>query len=196
MANFLTVEDSLQLAAGSFNEKNSILVVDDDSAHRTMLRTLLGGWGYDVLEADDGSTAIEKVQKRPFELILMDIRMLKISGLEALYKIRSFNPAIPVIIMTAYSSVETAIEALKKGAYDYLTKPLDFEKLRLTIERAMEHIQLKEENRILKENLGKQFDIQNIIGRSSAMTNLLQTEQVRNYSPVPFIITLIEKTDH
>ena len=157
------------------NEKNSILVVDDDSAHRTMLRTLLGGWGYDVFEADDGATAIEKVQKRPFDLILMDIRMLKISGLEALYKIKSFNPAIPVIIMTAYSSVETAVEALKKGAYDYLIKPLDFEKLRLTIERAMEHIQLKEENRILKENLGKQFDIQNIIGRSSAMTNLLKT---------------------
>ena len=101
--------------------------------------------------------------------------MLKVSGLEALERIKAFNPAIPVTIMTAYSSVETAIEALKKGAYDYLTKPLDFDKLRLTIERAMEHTRLKEENRLLKENLGKHFDMQNIIGRSPAMISLLET---------------------
>jgi len=155
--------------------RKTILVVDDDNAHRTMLRTLVGGWGYDIVEADDGSTAIEKVQERPFDLILMDIRMLKVSGLEALDRIKAFNPAIPVTIMTAYSSVETAIEALKKGAYDYLTKPLDFDKLRLTIERAMEHTRLKEENRLLKESLGKHFDMQNIIGRSPAMINLLET---------------------
>ena len=156
-------------------EMKTVLVVDDDSAHRTMLKTLVGGWGYHIDEADDGSVAIEAVKKRPFDLILMDVRMLKVSGLEALASIKAFNPAIPIIIMTAYSSVETAIEALKKGAYDYLTKPLDFDKLRLTIERIMEHTQLKEENRILKESLGKHFDMQNIIGRSSAMVNLLET---------------------
>ena len=155
--------------------RKTVLVVDDDDAHRTMLRTLVGGWGYDIVEADDGSTAIEKVQERPFDLILMDVRMLKVSGLEALERIKAFNPAIPITIMTAYSSVETAIEALKKGAYDYLTKPLDFDKLRLTIERAMEHTRLKEENRLLKENLGKHFDMQNIIGRSTAMISLLET---------------------
>lgn len=155
--------------------RKSILIVDDDSAHRTMLRTLVGGWGYDVVEADDGSTAIETVQQHPFDMVLMDVRMLKVSGLEALEKIKAFNPAIPITIMTAYSSVETAIEALKKGAYDYLTKPLDFDKLRLSLERAMEHLRLKEENRILKESLGKQFDMQNIIGRSTLMANLLET---------------------
>ena len=155
--------------------RKTILVVDDDNAHRTMLRTLVGGWGYDIVEADDGSTAIEKVQERPFDLILMDVRMLRVSGLEALERIKAFNPAIPVTIMTAYSSVETAVEALKKGAYDYLTKPLDFDKLRLTIERAMEHTRLKEENRLLKESLGKHFDMQNIIGRSPAMISLLET---------------------
>ena len=159
----------------SNKNRQTILVVDDDDAHRTMLRTLVGGWGYDIVEADDGSTAIEKVQERPFDLILMDVRMLKVSGLEALERIKAFNPAIPVTIMTAYSSVETAIEALKKGAYDYLTKPLDFDKLRLTIERALEHTRLKEENRLLKENLGKHFDMQNIIGRSPAMISLLET---------------------
>jgi two-component system response regulator HydG len=156
-------------------EKNSILVVDDDSAHRTMLRALIGGWGYDVFEADDGSTAIEEVKERYFDLVLMDVRMLKVSGLDALEKIKALNPAIPVIIMTAYSSVETAVEALKKGAYDYLTKPLDFDKMRLTIERAMEHLQLKEENLILKKSLGQQFDRQNLIGRSPAMVKLLET---------------------
>jgi two-component system response regulator HydG len=155
--------------------KNHILVVDDDSAHRTMLRTLIGGWGYEVLEAEDGSTAIENVQKRSFDLVLMDVRMLKVSGLEALEKIKAFNPAIPVIIMTAYSSVETAVEALKKGAYDYLTKPLDFDNLRMTLERSMEHIGLKEENRLLKESLGRHFDRQRIIGHSPAMEKLMET---------------------
>jgi two-component system response regulator HydG len=156
-------------------EKNSIMVVDDDPAHRTMLRALLGGWGYNIFEADDGSTAIEEVKNRYFDLILMDVRMLKVSGLEALAQIKSYNPAIPVIIMTAFSSVETAVDALKNGAYDYLTKPLDFDKLRLTIERAMEHLKLKEENRLLKRNLSQQFDRQNIIGRSPAMAKLLET---------------------
>jgi two-component system response regulator HydG len=77
--------------------------------------------------------------------------------------------------MTAYSSVETAVEALKKGAYDYLTKPLDFDELRLAMERAMDHSQLKEENRLLRETLGSHFDRQNIIGRSTAMVKLLET---------------------
>ena len=157
------------------SKRNTILVVDDDAAHRTMLRTLLAGWGYKISEADDGSTAVEKVNDRAFDLILMDIRMIKVSGLEALTEIKTLNPAIPVIIMTAYSSVETAVEALKNGAYDYLTKPLDFDELRLTMGRAMDHKQLREENRLLRENLGARFDRQNIIGRSPAMIRLLET---------------------
>ncbi len=156
-------------------KKNSILIVDDDHAHRTMLKTLLGGWGYKTEEADDGQTAIEKVKERPFDLILMDIRMINVSGLEALSAIKSYNPAIPIIIMTAYSSVETAVEALKNGAYDYLTKPLDFDELRLILDRAMDHRMLKEENRVLKETLGKKFDTGNIIGRSSVMVSLLES---------------------
>ena len=156
-------------------EKESVLVVDDDPAHRTMLRTLLTGWGYTIFEADDGSTAIEKAHDQAFDLILMDIRMIKVSGIEALHEIKAFNPSIPIIIMTAYSSVENAVEALKSGAYDYLTKPLDFDELRLAMERAMDHRQLKEENRLLRESLGSHFDRQNIIGRSPAMVKLLET---------------------
>jgi two-component system response regulator HydG len=155
--------------------KNIVLVVDDDQAHRTMLRTLLSGWQYEVKEADDGAVAIQMVHERPFDLILMDIRMIRVSGLEALPEIKAYNPAIPVIIMTAYSSVETAVEALKMGAYDYLTKPLDFDELRLVMERAMDHSQLREENRLLRETLGSQFERRNIIGRSTAMVNLLET---------------------
>ncbi|MEE9122374.1 MAG: sigma-54 dependent transcriptional regulator [Syntrophobacteria bacterium] len=153
----------------------SILVVDDDRAHRTMLRTLLGGWGYAVQEADDGARAIEKVHEKSYDLILMDVRMVEVSGLEALSEIRNFNPAIPIIIMTAYSSVETAVEALKKGAYDYLSKPLDFDELELAIGRAMDHTRLKEENRALKERLGVGFNTGDIIGRSRVMVELLET---------------------
>ncbi|MGD1968372.1 MAG: sigma-54 dependent transcriptional regulator [Desulfobacterales bacterium] len=157
------------------NKQHTVLVVDDDSAHRTMLNTLINGWGYAVSEADDGSTAVDKIKETAFDLVLMDVRMVRVSGLEALEVIKSVNPAIPVIIMTAYSSVETAVEALKQGAHDYLTKPLDFDKLRLTIERAMEHNRLKEENRLLRQTLGQQFDSQNIIGKSPAMLKLLET---------------------
>jgi two-component system, NtrC family, response regulator HydG len=155
--------------------KQHILVVDDDQAHRAMLTTLLGGWGYEITSVDDGSTAIEAVKARPFELILMDVRMLKVSGMEALEKIKSYNPSIPVIIMTAYSSIESAVDAIRKGAHDYLTKPLDFKKLKLTIQRATEHLQLLAENQRLKQSLRERFDFQNIIGRSPAMQQVLET---------------------
>ena len=155
--------------------KKTILVADDDLAHRTMLRTLLSGWGYAITEADDGSSAMEAVRCQPFDLILMDVRMIRVSGLEALTEIKAYNPAIPVVIMTAYASVETAVLALKKGAYDYLTKPLDFDELRFTMERAMDHSHLREENRLLKESLAERFDRRNLIGRSVAMTRLIET---------------------
>ena len=168
---------------------HSLLVVDDDHSHRTMLVTLLKGWGYDMYEADDGQNAIDMVEERYFDLILMDVRMIKVSGLEALERIKSFNPAIPVIIMTAYSSVETAVSALKSGAYDYLTKPLDFEKLKLTLKRATEHFDLKEENRRLKISLEDRFDRNKIIGRSPSMVKLLETVAQVAQSEATVLIT-------
>jgi two-component system response regulator HydG len=153
----------------------NILVVDDDQAHRTMLRTLLGGWGFSVEETDDGAGAIERVHEKSYDLVLMDVRMVEVSGLEALPEIKKFNPAIPIIIMTAYSSVETAVEALKKGAYDYLGKPLDFDELKLAIERALDHSRLKAENRVLKERFGASLNTGDIIGRSGLMLELLDT---------------------
>lgn len=155
--------------------KNEILIVDDDKTHRNMLKTLLNKWGYALSEADDGQTAIDMVAQRPYDLVLMDIKMIKVSGLVALVEIKKINPAIPIIIMTAFSSIDTAIDALKKGAYDYLTKPFDFEKLKITIQRSLEHTQLKKENFQLKETLGQNFSCTNIIGKNEKMQKLIQT---------------------
>lgn len=155
--------------------KSTILIVDDDKSHRNMLKTLLSKWGYALDEADDGQAAIDMVSKQPYDLVLMDIRMIKVSGLAALREIKAINPAIPVIIMTAFSSVESAVDALKNGAYDYLTKPFDFEKLKLTIRRSLEHTRLEKENIQLKETLGKNFDVSNIIGRHQKMQDLIRT---------------------
>ena len=90
-----------------------ILIVDDDSAHLSMLRTVLNGWGYQTGEAEDGADAIAEVREKPFDCILMDVRMANVGGIEALKEIKVINPAIPIIIMTAYSSVDTAVQAAK-----------------------------------------------------------------------------------
>ena len=152
-----------------------VLVVDDDTAHRTMLRTLVGDWGYAIVDADDGEVAVAAVQAQPVDLVLMDIRMARVSGIEALEQIKAINPAIPIVLMTAYASVEMAVDALKKGAYDYLIKPLDFDKLRLTLERALEHVRLTAENRQLKRQLEVRFQSPDIIGSSPAMVRLMET---------------------
>ncbi|ACN17239.1 sigma-54 dependent two component transcriptional regulator [Desulforapulum autotrophicum HRM2] len=158
--------------------RNRILVVDDDLGHRTMLRTLMTGWGYEVTVADDGTTGVDAVKSAPFDMVLMDMKMITMSGMEALEEIHGFNPSLPVIIMTAYSSVETAVTALKRGAVDYLTKPLDFEKLKLTLARMVETLCLKQENLTLRQSLGKQFNRENIIGNSPAMLALLETVEM------------------
>ena len=116
--------------------KKSILIVDDDIAHRTMLRVLLD-WNYEIFEADDGSTAIDKLADNSFDLVIMDIRMPRVSGLEALDAIKTLKPAIPVVMMTAYWSDQITDEVRKKGAFDYLPKPFDYDQLKHTIERAI-----------------------------------------------------------
>ena len=151
-----------------------ILVVDDDRNHLKILQTIIRSWGYQVATADDGTGAVAAAKERPFDLILMDIRMARMSGIEALGQIKDYNPAIPILIMTAYSSVETAIEALKTGAYDYLTKPLDFEVLKLTLARALEHSGLKAENANLKSQLSADYELTNIIGKSRPMKDLIE----------------------
>lgn len=150
-----------------------ILVVDDDTGHRTMLRTLLTAWGAKVHEADDGSRAVELSKDIPYDLVLMDVLMPEVDGITALQAIKAYNPAIPILIMTAFSNVESAVEALKSGAYDYLTKPLDFDMLKITLARALDHANLRHENQTLKEQLGG-FDSVGIIGSSPVMKSLME----------------------
>ena len=118
------------------NNKKSLLVVDDDIAHRTMLRILLG-WEYEVFEADDGFTAIDKIRERSFDLVIMDVRMIRLSGMDAIDRIKALRPAIPVVMMTAYWTEQAADEARQKGAFDYLAKPFDFDHLKQTLQSAV-----------------------------------------------------------
>ncbi len=150
-----------------------ILVVDDDRSHRFMLNSMFKEWGWNVEEADDGTTAVAAVEERPFDALLMDIRMAKMDGMEALQRIHAFNPAIPVVIMTAFSSVDSAVEAIKMGAHDYLTKPLDFDRLRLTMSRALDHRQVIEEKEGAKERGKADLEQTDIIGSSPVMVELL-----------------------
>lgn len=154
---------------------HKILVVEDDPAHARMLKTLISDWGYEVVLADDGDTGVEQIRSRSFDIVLLDMKMKRLSGMEALSQIREYNPSLPVVMMTAYSSVDTAVEALKIGAYDYLTKPLDFDRLKLTIERILERIFLQSENQQLKERLKSTSLHHNILGKSQAMAGLLDT---------------------
>ncbi len=149
--------------------KADILVVDDDAAHRRMLEVVLTEQGRRVHQAPDGETAVAAVRERFFDLILMDIRMGGMDGISALEAIRRVSPAIPVILMTAYASVETAVSALKKGASDYITKPLNTDELGIIVEKALAHRRLERENRFLKQRLKDRYAFDRIIGGSPAL---------------------------
>jgi two-component system, NtrC family, response regulator HydG len=155
--------------------KAKILVVDDEPSQRKMLQANLSLDGYEVLEAEDGSIAISRVSEEFFDLILMDNRMSQMDGIEALKEIKKISPAIPVIIITAYASVETAIEALQAGAHDYLTKPLDIDELRIKVQQTLEFWRLKEENILQKRRIENLFDASRIVGRSAKMREILET---------------------
>ncbi len=154
------------------DKRARILVVDDEESHRIMLRAVLQEEGYEIAEAADGPDAIRAVEQEPFDLVLLDIRMTTMDGIEALREIRKVSPFVPILMMTAYASVKTAVEALKAGAFEYLTKPLDIEELKILIEKALEHYHLREENLALRERLGDRFDFSKIIGKSEKMKEL------------------------
>jgi two-component system response regulator HydG len=169
--------------------KGKILIVDDDAAHLHMLKTLLQSYGHKAETATDGEEAVGMVREKPFDLILMDVRMAHIGGIEALRQIKECNPAIPVIIMTAYSSVDTAVEAMKLGAYDYLTKPLNFEELQLILERAMDHLRLTTENRLLREKMAAETTFAEIIGSSLAMRKVVDMARIVAPTEATVLIT-------
>ena len=155
--------------------KPTILVVDDESSHRQMIKAVLSAEGYEIKDAFNGIEAVKAIEEKFYDLILMDIRMPGLSGIETLQKIKDISPGIPIIIMTAYASVNTAIEALKSGAYDYLTKPLDIEELKILVANALQFQKLEQENIYLKEQLNDRFDFSKIIGHSNAMKQLFET---------------------
>jgi len=157
---------------GKKNRQTTILVVDDEQVHRYMLCSMFKEWGWRCVEADDGRTAVEAVTNHTYDAVLMDVRMARMDGHEAFVKIHEMNPSLPVIIMTAYSSVDDAVQAIKHGAHDYLTKPLDFDRLRLTLERAVDHRQVEEKRRDQRPD--KPEFRSSIIGSSPPMLELLE----------------------
>lgn len=166
-----------------------ILVVDDEPSQRKMLKANLSLDGYQVLEADDGANAIARVSEEFFDLILMDNRMSQMDGIEALKEIKKISPAIPVIIITAYASVETAVEALHAGAHDYLTKPLDIDELRIKVQQTLEFWRLKEENILQKRRIENLFDASRIVGRSRKMKEVL--ERVAQVAPTEATVLIL-----
>ncbi|CAK8710567.1 MAG: sigma-54-dependent Fis family transcriptional regulator [Candidatus Electrothrix sp. AW2] len=150
-------------------KKVKILIVDDEQVHRYMLYSMLTEWGWSCQKADDGETAVAAVRQGPFDVILMDVCMEPLDGLEALRQIHAINPSIPVVMMTAYSSIDSAVEAIKLGAHDYLTKPIDFERLRETLEVAMGHRQQPDKTELPEKPFGEDG---RIIGSSIPMQTL------------------------
>ena len=169
--------------------KGKILIVDDDKAHLSMLQTVLKSFNHSIECVTDGKDAIHAAEENPYDLILMDVRMANIGGMEALKKIKGFNPSIPIIIMTAYSSVDKAVEAMKLGAYDYLTKPLNFDDLKITIERAMSHMKLSIENSRLKEEISSAFSFSGIIGTSPSMRKVTDMAKIAAPTGATILIT-------
>jgi two-component system response regulator HydG len=139
-----------------------------------MLRAVLSVEGYQIAEAEDGASAIAQVEAHFYDLILMDVRMVHMDGMAALKAIKARSPGIPIVLMTAYGTVRDAVEAMKAGAYDYLTKPLDVDELKLTVARGLRHAALEEENARLRALVGGDVNVSGIIGTSEPMRRLFE----------------------
>ncbi len=154
--------------------KARILIVDDEATIRDTLCTILTEEGFEARSAENGRQALELIQQENFDLVITDLRMPEMDGLELLKAVKLNSPQTSVIIITAYGSMESAIEALRLGAFDYLIKPLDFDDVILRVRRLMEHRELVEENRILREAIEERYSFSNIIGESPAMKRVFR----------------------
>ena len=152
-----------------------ILVVDDEETQREMLGGFLKKEGYSVSLADSGEEALKFCQDKFFEVALIDLKMPGMDGIGLLSKLKEINPEIQVIVMTAYASIETAVEAMKQGAFNYVNKPVDLEELRINIKKALENQKILTENRYLKEQLNEKYKDLNLIGESKAIKEVLST---------------------
>jgi two-component system NtrC family response regulator len=152
----------------------TILIVDDEKNYLLVLETLLVDAGYEVVTVDSASKALELISSHELDLVITDMRMPGLDGMEFLAQLTSQQPELPVIMMTAYATVEKAVEAMKRGAFDYITKPFKNEELILTIRKAIEMHRLKQENLLLSQELQERFKFSNIVGKSKVMRQVFE----------------------
>ena len=158
---------------------DSILIVDDDEGVRQILAESLGSSGHTVSTADSGERAVALVRENPIDLVIVDLVLPRVDGLEVLREITTLRPETAVIMITGYASVETAIKAMKMGAVDYIVKPFRMEEVELIVSRALERSQLRRENAALRRQLQMSWGLQNLIGQSPEIRRIQQmVEQV------------------
>jgi len=151
----------------------ALLLIDDDENLRRVVRYNLEKNGYEVTDRPDGASGLEAFSSGRFDVVVTDINMPGLSGMEVLEKVKGTRPECEVILITAYATVESAVEAMKKGAFDYVTKPFDRSELLIVVERALKLRKLEKENRELRERLSEQRRFSNIIGASPQMREIL-----------------------
>src|SRR6476620_10564158 len=151
---------------------SNILIIDDEKAIRKTLTEILSYEGYKIEEASDGEEGLKKFRERAFDVVLCDIKMPKLDGIEFLDKAREANPDVPVIMIPGHGTIETAVEAVKKGAYDYIAKPPDLNRLLITIRNAMDKTNLVAEAKVLKRKVSK---VEEMIGESSPIQKIRET---------------------
>jgi len=156
-------------------KENRVLVVDDEASQRDLLKMVLTEEGYNAEVASSGEEAVQKVGDRFYNLVIMDMKMGGMGGLAALKEIKEISPAAQVLIVTAYASVDTAVEAMRSGALNYLTKPIDLEELRVQVEKTMQFSHLVAENESLKAQVSGAFQAQEIIGKSPRIMEIFET---------------------
>ncbi len=157
--------------------KPVILVVDDEPLQREIMKTILEGEGYPVLSAASGSEALALMKKTPADLVLTDLKMTGMDGIELLAAIPRGLVPPPVILVTAHGTIDSAVEAVRNGAFDYLTKPLDKTRLLLAVRKASERVAILNENARLKQELYGRFRLEGIIARSPAMRRVIEMLQ-------------------
>ncbi|TKB75462.1 MAG: sigma-54-dependent Fis family transcriptional regulator, partial [Nitrospira sp.] len=156
----------------------TVLIVEDDARMRRVLELVLKGEAYDLLLAGSGEEGIQALQHHPtLDLILTDLQLGKLSGIDLLKEVRRLHLDVPVVILTGSNSAATAVEAMKKGAYDYIVKPVDNDELKLTLARALQARRLAQDNQSLRASLGDRFGFERIVSRSPQMAELKRLAQ-------------------
>jgi two-component system response regulator AtoC len=155
--------------------QRTILVADDDASIRSLLKQLLSDEGYSVVEATTGTEVVEKVKETNPDLVIMDVRMPELDGIEALSKLKVSSPKTSVLIMTAFGSSNNAIRAMELGAFDYITKPFELDKISHTVKRVIEYRDLTSEVQVLRDEISSLVQTERIVGNSPAMQEVYKT---------------------